>query len=130
MSLYGWIFAALSLLFVAYRAVAAVGAKRSVSRRRWRREIGRPHHAGVPPSLKETLVRRAEARARADLLRQTQEHVHRFHYDCEAAERAIKYVKAGLDVWGFARWQLKYFPIGSYKGATLPQCKDIRSDEL
>jgi hypothetical protein len=87
----------------------------------------RSHHAGVPPSLKETLVQRAEARARADLLRQTQEHVHRSQYDCEAAERAIKYVKAGLDVWGFARWQLKYFPMGSYKGATLPQCKDIKN---
>jgi hypothetical protein len=38
----------------------------------------------------------------------------------------MKYVKTGLDVWGFARWQLKYFPMGSYKGATLPQCKDIK----
>jgi protein-S-isoprenylcysteine O-methyltransferase Ste14 len=28
------------LLFVAYRAVAAAGAKRSASRRRWQREIG------------------------------------------------------------------------------------------
>jgi protein-S-isoprenylcysteine O-methyltransferase Ste14 len=34
------IIAALWLLFVAYWAVAAVGAKRSASRRRWRREIG------------------------------------------------------------------------------------------
>ena len=40
MSLYRWIIAALWLLFVAYWAVAAVGAKRSASTRRWRREIG------------------------------------------------------------------------------------------
>jgi protein-S-isoprenylcysteine O-methyltransferase Ste14 len=39
-SLYRWIIAGLSLLFVAYWAVAAVGAKRSASRRRWHREIG------------------------------------------------------------------------------------------
>jgi protein-S-isoprenylcysteine O-methyltransferase Ste14 len=39
-SLYRWIIAGLWLLFVAYWAVAAVGAKRSASRRRWRREIG------------------------------------------------------------------------------------------
>ena len=40
MSLYRWIIAGLWLLFVAYWAVAAVGAKRSTSRRRWRRAIG------------------------------------------------------------------------------------------
>jgi protein-S-isoprenylcysteine O-methyltransferase Ste14 len=39
-SLYRWIIAGMWLLFVAYWAVAAVGAKRSASRRRWRREIG------------------------------------------------------------------------------------------
>jgi protein-S-isoprenylcysteine O-methyltransferase Ste14 len=39
-SLYRWIIAGLWLLFVAYWAVAAVGAKRNTSRRRWRREIG------------------------------------------------------------------------------------------
>ena len=41
-SLHRWIIAGLWLLFVAYWAVAAVGAKRSVSGRRWpwRREIG------------------------------------------------------------------------------------------
>jgi protein-S-isoprenylcysteine O-methyltransferase Ste14 len=39
-SLHRWIIAGLWLLFVAYWAVAAVGAKRSASRRRWRREIG------------------------------------------------------------------------------------------
>jgi hypothetical protein len=87
----------------------------------------RPHHAGTPLSLKETLVQRSEARARADLLRQTQQHAHRSQYDCEAAERANKYVKAGLDVWGFATWQLKYFPMDSYKGTTLPQCRDIKN---
>jgi protein-S-isoprenylcysteine O-methyltransferase Ste14 len=39
-SLYRWIIAGLWLLFVAYWAVAAVGAKRTASRRRWSREIG------------------------------------------------------------------------------------------
>jgi protein-S-isoprenylcysteine O-methyltransferase Ste14 len=39
-TLYRWIIAGLWLLFVAYWAVAAVGAKRSASRRRWGREIG------------------------------------------------------------------------------------------
>jgi hypothetical protein len=87
----------------------------------------RPHHAGTPLGLKETLVRRSEEKARADLLRQTQQYVRRSQYDCEAAERASKYVKAGLDVWGFATWQVKYFPMDSYKGATLPQCKDIKN---
>jgi hypothetical protein len=85
----------------------------------------RPQHAATHPSLTETLVRRSEASARADLLRQTQQSVHRSQYDCEAAERAARYLKAGLDVWGFATWQFKYFPREGYKGATLPQCKDI-----
>ena len=40
MSLYRWIIAGLWLLLVAYWAVAAVGAKRNTSGRRWRREIG------------------------------------------------------------------------------------------
>jgi hypothetical protein len=84
-----------------------------------------PRHAGTPSSLKEILVQRSEAKARADLLREIQQHVLRSQYDCEAAERASKYLRAGLDVWGFATWQLKYFPIDGYKGATLPQCKDI-----
>ena len=37
---YRWIIAGLWLLFVAYWAVAAVGAKRNASRRQWSREIG------------------------------------------------------------------------------------------
>lgn len=40
MSPYRWIIAGLWLLFVAYWAVAAVGAKRSAGRPRWRWEIG------------------------------------------------------------------------------------------
>lgn len=40
MSLHRWIIAGSWLLFVAYWAVAAAGAKRSTSRRLWRREIG------------------------------------------------------------------------------------------
>jgi protein-S-isoprenylcysteine O-methyltransferase Ste14 len=39
-NLYRWIIAGLWLLFVAYWAVAAMGAKRSAGRRRWGREIG------------------------------------------------------------------------------------------
>jgi protein-S-isoprenylcysteine O-methyltransferase Ste14 len=38
--IYRSIIAGLWLIFVAYWAIAAVGAKRSASRRRWRREIG------------------------------------------------------------------------------------------
>jgi protein-S-isoprenylcysteine O-methyltransferase Ste14 len=38
-TLYRWIIAGLWLLFIAYWAVAAVGVKRSASRRRWGREI-------------------------------------------------------------------------------------------
>lgn len=87
----------------------------------------RPHRAGTPLSLKETLVQRSEAKAAAALIRQTQQHLRRSQYDCEAAEQAGKYLKAGLDVWGFAAWQLKYFPMDSYKGATLPQCRDIKN---
>jgi hypothetical protein len=34
-------------------------------------------------------------------------------------------VAAGLDVWGFAAWQMKYFPTNNYKGATLVQCHDV-----
>jgi hypothetical protein len=84
----------------------------------------RSHHA---ESLKETLVQRSEARARAELLTETQQHLHRSQYDCEAAERASKYVKVGLDVWGFASWQVKYFPVDGYTGATLSQCQDIKN---
>jgi hypothetical protein len=87
----------------------------------------RPHRAGAPLSLKESLLQRSEARARDDLLRQIRQHVQRSQYDCEAVERASKYLEADLDVWGFAAWQVKYFPMDSYKGATLPQCKDIES---
>ena len=39
-SLYRWIIAGLWLLFVAYWAVAAVGAKRNASSRPWRGGIG------------------------------------------------------------------------------------------
>jgi hypothetical protein len=86
----------------------------------------RAHHAGTALSLKETLLQRSEAKARADLLREIQQHLYRSQYDCEAADRASKYLKAGLDVWGFATWQSRYFPMDSYQGATLPQCKDIK----
>jgi len=83
--------------------------------------------AGKSASLKETLVRRSEGKARAELIRETQQHVKRSQYDCEAADRASRYVKGGLDVWGFASWQVKYFPVVSYTGATLPQCQTIKN---
>jgi hypothetical protein len=83
--------------------------------------------AGAAPSLKDTLIERSEARARAELLRGLQLHAQRSQYDCEAAARADRYLKAGLDVWGFATWQVKYFPSDSYRGATLEHCKDIKN---
>jgi hypothetical protein len=85
----------------------------------------RAHRPGSALSLRETLLRRSEAKARAELLRDMQLHASRSQYDCEAAERAGRYLKAGLDVWGFAAWQLKYFPVEGYKGATLAGCKNI-----
>ena len=87
----------------------------------------KPHRAGAAPSLKEALVQKSESRARNELLRELQQHVHRSQYDCEAAQRADRYLKAGLDVWGFATWQVKYFPVNSYRGATLERCRAIKS---
>lgn len=84
-----------------------------------------PRRAGSALSLKETLVQREESKARAELVRETTQHAQRSQYDCEAADHVDKYLKADLDVWGFATWQAKYFPMDSYKGASLPQCKDI-----
>jgi protein-S-isoprenylcysteine O-methyltransferase Ste14 len=40
MSVYRWIIAGLWLLFIAYWAIAAAGAKRSAGGRRWGREVG------------------------------------------------------------------------------------------
>jgi hypothetical protein len=85
----------------------------------------RAHRPGSARSLRETLLQRSEAKARVELLRDMQLHASRSQYDCEAAERAGRYLKAGLDVWGFGAWQLKYFPVEGYKGATLAGCKDI-----
>ena len=86
----------------------------------------RPHRARRALSLKETLLQRSEAKARAELLTESRQHLHRSQYDCEAADRASKYLKADLDVWGFAAWQIRHFPMNGYKGATLPGCKDIK----
>jgi hypothetical protein len=83
------------------------------------------HRPGSALNLKETLLQRSEAKARAELLRDVRQHASRSQYDCEAADRVGRYLKAGLDVWGFAAWQLKYFPVAGYKGATLAGCKDI-----
>ncbi|HYM27919.1 MAG TPA: hypothetical protein VET66_07200 [Steroidobacteraceae bacterium] len=85
------------------------------------------HRAGTALSLKETLLRREESKARGDLMRDVQQHLSRSQYDCEAADHARQYLKADLDVWGFASWQSKYFPVEGYKGATLAQCKDIKN---
>jgi hypothetical protein len=85
----------------------------------------RAHHGSK--SLRETLVRRAETKARTELLTETHQHALRSQYDCEAAERAVKYLKSGLDVWGFAAWQVKYFPMDGYKGATLARCKELKN---
>ena len=87
----------------------------------------KPRRAGAAPSLKETLVQKSETRARNELLRELQQHVRRSQYDCEAVARADRYLKAGLDVWGFATWQVKYFPVDSYHGTTLEHCRDIKS---
>jgi hypothetical protein len=87
----------------------------------------KPHRAGAAPSLKEKLVQQSEARARNELLRELQQHARRSQYDCEAPKRADRYLKAGLDVWGFANWQGKYFPVNTYRGATLEQCRAIKS---
>lgn len=83
------------------------------------------HHAGA--SLKEVLVERSETRARNDLLRELQQHSQRSQYDCEAAARGARYLKAGLDVWGFAAWQVKYFPADNFRGTSLEQCKEIKN---
>ena len=86
----------------------------------------RPHRGGAL-SLKDALVQRSEGKARAALLRDMGQQRNRSQYDCEAVERAERYLKAGLDVWGFAAWEEKYFPADTYKGATLPECRDIKS---
>jgi hypothetical protein len=86
-----------------------------------------PRHGGTPRRLTEVLLQRSETKARADLLKETQEHAQRSQYDCEAAARAARYLKSGLDVWGFAAWQRKYFPLDGYQGATLAQCKTIKN---
>lgn len=82
---------------------------------------------GSAGSLKEKLVQQSESRARNELLRELKQHVQRSQYDCEAAERAVRYLKAGLDVWGFATWQVKYFPVNGYRGATLERCRAIKN---
>jgi hypothetical protein len=87
----------------------------------------RPKTHRSAQSLKETLLQREEAKAGADLLKETAQRAQRSQYDCEVADHANRYLKAGLDVWGFRAWQSKYFPTDGYKGATLPECKDIQS---
>jgi hypothetical protein len=78
-------------------------------------------------SLRDSLLQKSEQRASSELLRDLQQHAQRSQYDCEAAAHADRYLKAGLDVWGFANWQVKYFPTGGYRGATLEQCRGIKN---
>ena len=87
-------------------------------------KVQRPR--GKRLSLKDSLVRHEEAKARSELLGEMKQHQSRSQYDCEAAERASRYLKAGLDVWGFAAWQVKHFPMEAYDGATLDQCQKIK----
>ncbi len=82
--------------------------------------------AGAPLNLKDALLQKAEMKARTELLVDTQQHRRRSQYDCEAADHADKYLKADLDVWGFNSWQEKYFPVKAFRGATLPECRDIQ----
>jgi hypothetical protein len=84
------------------------------------------HHARAG-DLKDKLVQRAEQKARAELLTELHQHAQRSQYDCEAADHADRYLKAGLDVWGFTTWQAKYFPVEKYEGASLAQCQEIQS---
>ncbi len=85
------------------------------------------HHAHGTASLTDRLVQREELKARAELLARLKLHAQRSQYECEAAEHADKYLKAGLDVWGFTTWQAKHFPVDSYQGASLAQCQEIQS---
>jgi hypothetical protein len=83
-------------------------------------------HRG-PLTLKEQLLQKEEGKARSELLAGLKQHAQRSQYDCEVVDRAQKYLKAGLDVWGFTAWQSKYFPQEGYKGTTMPQCADIQN---
>jgi len=78
-------------------------------------------------ALREALLQKSETRARGELLLELRQHARRSQYDCEAAARADRYLRAGLDVWGFTSWQVKYFPVDAYRGATLEQCRGIKS---
>jgi hypothetical protein len=83
------------------------------------------HHGG--DSLRDALLQKSELHARNELLHDLHLHAQRSQYDCEAAARADRYLRAGLDVWGFANWQVKYFPPDGYHGATLDQCRTIKN---
>ena len=87
-------------------------------------KVQRPR--GKRLSLKDTLVQHEEAKARSELLVEMKQHQSRSQYDCEAADRASRYLKAGLDVWAFTAWQVKHFPMEAYDGATLSQCQKIK----
>jgi len=89
-------------------------------------KVQRKAHHGSD-SLRDALLQKSELRARNELLHDLHQHSQRSQYDCEAAARADRYLRAGLDVWGFANWQVKYFPPDGYRGATLDQCRTIKN---
>jgi len=68
----------------------------------------------------------SEGKARADLLRETQQHLYRSQYDCEAADRASKYLKAALTS-GASPCGRSVLPGGQLQGRHAPQCKDIKN---
>jgi len=83
----------------------------------------RSHRPGSALSLKETLLQRSEAKACAELLRQTQQHLSRSQYDCEVADRAGKYLKPGLTSGasqrgksGTSRWTATRAPCSPVQG--------------
>jgi hypothetical protein len=82
------------------------------------------HRRGT--TLKDKLLQHAEAKAGNELLRDMKRHAQRSQYDCEAAVQAERYLKTGLDVWGFGAWHSKYFPQAGYGGSTLEQCRGIK----
>jgi hypothetical protein len=85
------------------------------------------HHPHPGQPLRDRLMQQAELKARWELLAELRARAQRSQYDCEATDRADRYLKAGLDVWGFTTWQAKHFPVDDYQGATLPQCQGLQS---
>jgi hypothetical protein len=88
-------------------------------------KVVRRAHPAQP--LRDRLMQQSELKARWELMAELRAHAARSQYDCEATERADKYLKAGLDVWGFTTWQAKHFPVQDYQGSTLPRCQSLQN---